>query len=59
MMSAETIAKRGVNAMFRGQRRLTPGLFTKLVVAICAILPARILDIIIRIKPIRELLERI
>lgn len=59
MMSAKTIAKRGVNAMFRGQRRLTPGLFTKLVVAICAILPARILDIIIRIKPIRELLERI
>ena len=59
LMRPETVAKRGIRAMMRGKRRLTPGLFTRLVVAICAILPARVLDIIIRIKPIRELLERV
>lgn len=59
LMRPEAVAKRGIRAMMRGKRRLTPGLFTRLVVTICAILPARVLDIIIRIKPIRELLERI
>ena len=59
LMRPEAVAKRGISAMMRGKRRLTPGLFTRLVVAICAILPARVLDIIIGIKPIRELLERI
>lgn len=60
MMSAERIAKRGVRAMMRGRRRVTPGLFTKLVVAICAILPARVLDMLIYIiKPVRQLLERV
>ena len=59
MQSAEAIAKRGTRAMLRGRRRVIPGLFTKLVVAICSILPARILELIIRIPPIRRLLERI
>ena len=59
MMRPETIARRGVKAMMRGRRRLTPGLFTKLVVVICALLPARILDLFLRLKPIKELLERV
>lgn len=59
MMRPEVIARRGVKAMMRGRRRLTPGLFTKLVVVICALLPARLLDLFLRLKPIRELLERI
>lgn len=59
MMSPEAIAKRGIKAMMRGVRRVTPGLFTKFVVGVCAILPARLLDLFIRIKPIRELLERV
>lgn len=59
MLTAEQVARRGVRAMMRGQRRLTPGLFTKLVVGICAILPARLLDLILRIGPIRRLLERV
>ncbi|MBQ3249057.1 MAG: SDR family NAD(P)-dependent oxidoreductase [Alistipes sp.] len=59
MLSAEQVARRGVRAMMRGQRRLTPGLFIKLVVGICAILPARVLDIVLRIGPIRRLLERV
>ena len=59
MMPAETIARRAINAMMRGRRRLTPGLFTKIVVGICAILPARVLDIFLRIGPIKRLLERV
>ena len=59
MLPAEVIARRGIRAMMRGRRRLTPGLFTKIVVGICSILPARVLDIMIRIKPIKRLLERV
>lgn len=59
MMNAETIARRGIRAMMHGRRRLTPGLFTKLVVVICSILPARLLYPMLRIGPIRRLLERV
>lgn len=59
MMPAERIARRGIRAMMHGRRRLTPGLFTKFVVGICAILPARILDLALRIRPIKRLLERV
>ena len=59
MLSAEQVARRGVRAMMRGRRRLVPGLFTKIVVGICAILPARVLDIVLRIGPIKRLLERV
>lgn len=59
MMRPETIAKRGIKAMMHGRRRLVPGFFTKLVVAICAILPARVLDLFLRIGPIKRLLERV
>lgn len=59
MHRPETIARRGVKAMFRGRRRLTPGLFTKFVVGVCAILPARVLDLFLRIGPIKRLLERV
>ena len=58
-MRPETIARRAIKAMMRGRRRLTPGFFTKLVVAICAILPARVLDLFLRIRPIKRLLERV
>lgn len=59
MHRPETIARRGVRAMMRGRRRLTPGLFTKFVVGVCAILPARVLDLFLRIGPIKRLLERV
>lgn len=59
MHRPETIARRGIKAMFRGQRRLTPGIFTKFVVAICAVLPARVLDIILRIPSITKLLNHV
>lgn len=59
MLPPATIARRGVCAMFKGRRRLIPGLFTKVVVAVCALLPARILYPILRIGAIRRLLERV
>ena len=59
MSRSESVARRGVRAMLRGQRRLVPGFFTKVVVGICAILPARLLYPILRIGPIRRLLERV
>ena len=59
MLSAKDVAYRGVKAMFRGRRRLTPGLFTKIVVGICAIVPARLLDLFIQIPPIKRLLNRV
>ena len=59
MMTPETIARRGVRAMLRGRRRLTPGLFTNIVVAICAILPARLFELVLHIGPIKRLLERV
>ncbi len=59
MMRPESIAKRGVRAMMRGRRRVTPGIFTKFVVVVCAILPARVLDLFLLLPPIKRLLQRI
>ena len=59
MHRAETIARRGTRAMMRGRRRLTPGLFTKFVVAVCAIIPARLFDLMIRIPAVTKLLNRV
>lgn len=59
MMRPEDIARRGVRAMLRYRRRLTPGLFTKIVVAICAIVPARLFELVLHIGPIKRLLERV
>ena len=59
MSTPEAIARRGVKAMLRGRRRVVPGFFTKLVVAICAVLPARVLNPMLRIPPIKRLLDRV
>lgn len=59
MHSPATIARRGLRALFSGRRRLIPGLLNKLIVLLCSILPARLLELITRLKPLRELLERL
>lgn len=59
MMCPEDIAKQGIRAMMRGRRRVTPGLFTKFVVVICALLPARVLDVFLLLPPIKRLLQRV
>jgi hypothetical protein len=45
--------------MMRGRRRLIPGLFTKFVVAVCSIIPARLFDLMIRIPAVTKLLNRV
>ena len=59
MSSAESVAKKGLRAMNRRRRRLIPGLFTKFVVAICAILPAVALLPVMKIPAIRRILDRL
>lgn len=59
MTPPEKVARQAVRAMMHGRRRLVPGLFTKFVVVVCSLLPARLLYPILRIAPIRRLLERI
>ena len=59
MMSPDKLARRGVRAMMRGRRRLTPGFFTKIVVAICSILPARLFELLLHLGPIKRLLDRV
>lgn len=59
MLSPQSIAKRAIRAMFRNRRRVVPGLFTKVVVAICSLLPHFVLYPLLRIYPIKQLLERV
>ena len=59
MSSAESVAKKGLRAMNRRRRRLIPGLFSKIVVAICAVLPAVVLLPVLKIPAIRRILDRL
>lgn len=59
MLTPERIAKRGIRAMFHGRRRLIPGVFTKVMVAICSLIPARLFEFILHLRPIKRLLSRI
>ena len=59
MSSAQSVAKKGIRAMNRRRRRVIPGLFTKIVVAICAVLPAVVLLPVMKIPAIRRILDRL
>ncbi len=59
MMSAETLARKALKAMFRGRRRCLPGLMTKIETGICAVLPAHALLPILELPPVKRLLSRI
>lgn len=59
MMSAEKLAKAGIRAMERGCRTATPGLFTKIVVAVCSILPAHALLPILKIPTVKRIIEKL
>ncbi len=59
MMSAEKLAKAGIRALERGRRTATPGLFTKIVVAVCSILPAHALLPVLKIPVIKRILEKL
>lgn len=59
MMSAESVARKALKAMFAGRRRCIPGLLTKLEAAICWLLPAWALLPILKIPAVKRILERV
>ena len=57
MTTPEKIASKGLCAMRRGRRRLIPGLFTKIAVTACKILPAVVILAVMKIPAVRRLLR--
>ncbi len=56
MHRPETIARRGVHALFRGRKRLFPGSVTKVVAVLCRLIPAWVIRRVARMKRVRRLL---
>ncbi len=56
MSTPESVARKGLRALFRGRRQCIPGFFTKVCVAACRLLPAAAMGAIIRIPAVRRLL---
>ena len=59
MMSAEKLAKSGIRALERGCRTAIPGLFTKIAVGACWLLPAHALLPILKIPVIKRILAKL
>ena len=59
MMSPEEVVRKALRAMFRGRRRCIPGLFAKIAICGCKILPARALLLIMRIPAIKRILDNL
>lgn len=59
MMSAESVARKALKAMFSSRRRCLPGLITKIEAAICYLLPAWALLPILKIPAVKRILEKI
>ena len=59
MMSAENLAKAGIRALERGRRTTTPGLFTKVAVGACRLLPAHGLLPVLKIPVIKRILAKL
>jgi short-subunit dehydrogenase len=59
MMSAESLAKAGIRAMERGRRTATPGLFTKIAVGACRILPAHGLLPVLQLPVVKRILKKL
>lgn len=57
MMPPEEVVRKALRAMFRGRRRCVPGLFAKIAVCGCKILPARALLLVMRIPAVKRILE--
>ena len=57
MLPPDRVARKGLRALFRGRRRCIPGLFTKLCVFFCRLLPAPWLRPILRLRVVRRLLQ--
>ena len=59
MMSAESVVRKALKAMFRSQRRCLPGVVTKLEAAICAVLPSWALLPVMKLPVVRKILDRV
>ena len=59
MMSAERLAKAGIRALERRRRSTIPGLFTKIAVGACWLLPAHALLPVLKIPAIKRILEKL
>lgn len=59
MMSAEKLAKSGIRSLERGCRTAIPGLFTKIAVGACWLLPAHALLPILKIPVIKRILAKL
>lgn len=59
MMRPEKMARAGIRALERGRRAVTPGLFTKIAVGACWLLPAHAILPVLKIPAIKRLLERL
>lgn len=58
MSGPETVARKGLRALFRNRRRCIPGLMTKIEVGVCAVLPYSFLKLVIAIPAVRRILEK-
>lgn len=58
MLSPDRVARLGLRALFRGRRRCIPGLFTKLCLFFCRLIPPSWLRPALRIPAVRRLLHR-
>lgn len=56
MWTPERVARKGLRALSRGRRRCIPGLFTKLCVWFCRLLPAGAMRLIVRLPAVQRLL---
>lgn len=59
MLSAESVARKALRAMFAGKRHCLPGIMTKIEAAICYLLPAWALLPILKIPAVKRILEKV
>ncbi len=59
MMRPEKLARAGIRALERGSRTAIPGLFTKIVVGVCRLLPAHALLPVLKIPAIKRILAKL
>ena len=59
MMKPEKMAKAGIRALEHRRRAVTPGLFTKVAVGACKILPAHAILLVLKIPAVKRLLAKL
>ena len=58
MLPPDRVARKGPRTLFRGRRRCIPGLFTKLGLFFCRLIPAPWLRPLLRIPAVRRLVQQ-